>query len=152
MTAANDDAAGRDQPFSTGRSGVHTIHVRLDRGAESGSHTARRHCSDSAIAAHLFGLTPSDRVLQFASLNWDTCLEEILPALTSGASLLINDEAYTGSFPRFLRMLAADRVTVLDLPSAYWHELVHYLWRKARPFPTASALSLSGERRSAQPG
>ena len=29
---------------------------------------------------------PGDRVLQFASLNWDTCFEEILPTLTAGAT------------------------------------------------------------------
>jgi amino acid adenylation domain-containing protein len=75
----------------------------------------------------LFGLTPSDRVLQFASLNWDTCLEEILPTLTTGASLVFNDEAHSGSFPRFLRMIENERITVLDLPTAFWHELVGYL-------------------------
>lgn len=75
----------------------------------------------------LFDLTPADRVLQFASLNWDTCFEEILPTLTTGATLVFDDEAYTGSFPRFLRMVARRRVTVLDLPTAFWHELVHYL-------------------------
>jgi nonribosomal peptide synthetase protein VioO len=75
----------------------------------------------------LFGLTADDRVLQFASLNWDTCFEEILPALTTGAALVFDDDAYSGSFPRFLRMVARQRITVLDLPSAYWHELVTYL-------------------------
>lgn len=75
----------------------------------------------------LFGLTPADRVLQFASLNWDTCFEEILPALTSGACLVFDPDAYSGSFPRFLRMVARQQLSVLDLPSAYWHELVTYL-------------------------
>jgi amino acid adenylation domain-containing protein len=75
----------------------------------------------------LFGLTSADRVLQFASLNWDTCLEEILPTLTTGAALVINGEAHTGSFPRFLRMIESERISVLDLPTAFWHELVNYL-------------------------
>src|SRR2546430_1153282 len=45
----------------------------------------------TAIAAtlrslrELFAITPADRLLQFAALNWDTCFEEILPALTGGA-------------------------------------------------------------------
>lgn len=74
----------------------------------------------------LFGLTPDDRVLQFASLNWDTCFEEILPTLTVGAALVFHDEAHSGSFPRFLRMVENERITVLNLPTAFWHELVHY--------------------------
>ncbi|MUM30715.1 amino acid adenylation domain-containing protein, partial [Mycobacterium sp. CBMA361] len=60
----------------------------------------------------LFALTPDDRVLQFASLGWDTCLEEILPALTAGATLIFDDAAYSGSFPRFVRMLAEQSVTM----------------------------------------
>lgn len=77
--------------------------------------------------SELFSITPDDRVLQFASLNWDTCFEEILPSLTSGATLVINDAAYTGSFPRLLRMIEHERVTVLDLPTAFWHELVIHM-------------------------
>ncbi len=33
-----------------------------------------------ASLRELFGLSTSDRVLPFASLNWDTCFEEVLPA------------------------------------------------------------------------
>lgn len=75
----------------------------------------------------LFDISEKDRVLQFASLNWDTSFEEILPTLTSGAALVFDDEAYTGSFPRFLRMIEREGITVLDLPTAFWHELVYHL-------------------------
>ena len=34
----------------------------------------------------LFAITPDDRVLQFASLSWDTSFEELLPTLTAGAT------------------------------------------------------------------
>lgn len=94
----------------------------------------------------LFGITPQDRVLQFASLSWDTCLEEILPTLTSAATLVFDDQAYTGSFPRFLRMLEREQITVLDLPTAYWHEFVRYLaeWRVTVP-PSVRLMIIGGE-------
>jgi nonribosomal peptide synthetase protein VioO len=98
--------------------------------------TPRRAIASAVASLHdLFGLTPADRVLQFASLNWDTCFEEILPTLTTGASLVFNDEAHSGSFPRILRMIENERITVLDLPTAFWHELVGYLveYRAALP-------------------
>ncbi|WP_395292456.1 AMP-binding protein [Kitasatospora hibisci] len=90
--------------------------------------TPRRAIS-AAVASlrDVFGLTPDDRVLQFASLNWDTCFEEILPTLTAGAALVLDAEAHSGSLPRFLRMVERERITVLDLPTAFWHELVLHL-------------------------
>ncbi|MEU3497631.1 amino acid adenylation domain-containing protein [Kitasatospora cineracea] len=84
----------------------------------------------SAVAGSLrglFGVRPEDRVLQFASLNWDTCFEEILPTLTAGARLVFDPEAHSASFPRLLRAVERRGVTVLDLPTAFWHELVLHL-------------------------
>jgi nonribosomal peptide synthetase protein VioO len=92
----------------------------------------------------LFGLTPADRVLQFASLSWDTCFEEILPALTGGAALIFHDDAYSRSFPRMLRMIAASGVTVLDLPTAFWHELVRHLADERATLPPCVRLVVIG--------
>lgn len=92
----------------------------------------------------LFGLTPEDRVLQFASLNWDTCFEEILPTLTTGAALVFDAEAQSGSFPRFLRMVERERITVLDLPTAFWHELVLHLAEDRLPLPDCVRLLVIG--------
>ncbi|MEV6397484.1 AMP-binding protein [Streptomyces sp. NPDC051907] len=87
-----------------------------------------------------------DRVLQFASLNWDTCFEEILPALAAGAALVIDDAAHAGSFARFLELLDRERITLADLPTAYWHELVHHLVRERRPLPPSlRTLVIGGE-------
>lgn len=77
--------------------------------------------------AEFLDIRSDDRVLQFASLNWDTSFEEILPALTRGATLVFDDDAHAGSMPRFLRMIDRLSLTVLDLPTAFWHELVHHL-------------------------
>jgi amino acid adenylation domain-containing protein len=96
-----------------------------------------------AIAAAVTSLTPvmgvgpGDTVLQFASLNWDTCFEEILTALTGGATLVFDDDAYSGSFPRFLKMIDRYQISVLDLPTAFWHELVTFLTDDAVPVPAS---------------
>ena len=80
----------------------------------------------------LFGIRPDDRVLQFASLNWDTAFEEILPSLASGARVVFGCDAYTGSLTHLLRLVDRRRVSVLDLPTAVWHELVLHLRTAAR--------------------
>lgn len=95
----------------------------------------------------LFGLTPEDRVLQFASLGWDTCLEEILPALTAGAAVVFDDAAHSGSLPRFVRMVAEQDVTMLDLPTAFWHELVLYLHEEQVGLPESVRLVVIGGER-----
>lgn len=97
--------------------------------------------------AELFELTPADRVLQFASLSWDTCFEEILPALTSGATVVFDCEAHCGSMPRFLRMVEQRRITVLDLPTAFWHELVRYLHEEPVSLPGSLRLVIIGGER-----
>ncbi|MFI7421290.1 AMP-binding protein [Nonomuraea sp. NPDC049684] len=92
----------------------------------------------------LFGITPADRVLQFASLNWDTCLEEILPALTGGAALVFHDGVHSGSFRRMLRAVADERISVLDLPTAFWHELVRHLADEGTALPPCVRLVIIG--------
>ncbi|MFD8782729.1 AMP-binding protein [Kitasatospora sp. NPDC059599] len=107
--------------------------------------TPRRAVTTTARAlGELFGLTPEDRVLQFASLNWDTCFEEILPALTTGAALVLDRDAHSGSFPRLLRMVERERITVLDLPTAFWHELVHHLVDSGDRLPSCLRLLVIG--------
>lgn len=100
-----------------------------------------------AALRDLFGLTSTDRVLQFASLGWDTCLEEMLPTLTAGAALVFDDAAQCGSFPRFVRMLADRRITVVDLPTAFWHELVLYLHEERAGLPECVRLVVIGGER-----
>lgn len=95
----------------------------------------------------LFAVTPEDRVLQFASLGWDTCLEEILPALTAGATLVFDDAAHSGSFPPFIRMLAEREITVLDLPTAFWHELALFLHEEHAALPDSVRLVVIGGER-----
>ena len=92
----------------------------------------------------LFAITPDDRVLQFASLNWDTAFEEILPTLAAGAAVVSSAEAHTGSMPRLLRMIERQRVSVLDLPTAVWHELVLHLSETGAGLPDAVRLCVIG--------
>jgi non-ribosomal peptide synthetase component F len=98
----------------------------------------------TAALRTLFAITPADRVLQFASLNWDTCFEEILPTLTSGATLVLDADAHRGSFAHFLRAVERQRVSVLDLPTAFWHELVRHLTEDGATLPGCVRLVITG--------
>lgn len=71
--------------------------------------------------AEAYQLTRDDRVVQFAETSFDTHAEEIWPTLASGGTLVLLPEG-PQSLPE---LLAADpEITVLDLPTAYWQELL----------------------------
>jgi len=69
-------------------------------------------------------LNEQDRVLQFASLSFDTSIEEIIPPLSAGATLVIRPNNMVDSIPHFLIACEEMGITVLDLPTAFWHELL----------------------------
>jgi amino acid adenylation domain-containing protein len=73
-----------------------------------------------------YALTPADTVLQFASMSFDTFAEEVFPTLAAGATLVLGPDAGE-SLPGFLAAGRGDDLTVLDLPTPYWHELVAQL-------------------------
>ncbi|MBD2020581.1 amino acid adenylation domain-containing protein [Leptolyngbya sp. FACHB-36] len=73
-----------------------------------------------------FDLQPSDRVLQFSSLSFDIAVEELFPSLIQGATVVLRTEACI--VPKhFVQFIQEHQITVLDLPTAFWHELVHEL-------------------------
>jgi amino acid adenylation domain-containing protein len=85
--------------------------------------------SHRALAARVewmcasYQVVPQDRVLQFAAVSFDTHVEEIFPTLASGATLVLPDES-GAMLTDFLATPPAAGLTILDLPTAYWHELV----------------------------
>jgi amino acid adenylation domain-containing protein len=93
-------------------------------------------------------LGSGDRVLQFASISFDTSAEEIYPALASGAALVLRNDAMLGSTPEFLRSCAAWEISVLDLPTAFWHELVARLDAESASLPAALRLVVIGGERA----
>ncbi|MGH7804660.1 MAG: AMP-binding protein, partial [Candidatus Binatia bacterium] len=101
-------------------------------------------------AAESYGLGPNDRVLQYASIGFDTSVEEIFPALTRGATLVLRSGAVIESVPAFLELCERSGITVLDLPTAYWHELTAHLAAERTDLPPTIRLCIIGGE-AAQP-
>ncbi|HET8841668.1 MAG TPA: AMP-binding protein, partial [Ktedonobacteraceae bacterium] len=76
------------------------------------------YCMELAKAYHY---SVNDRVLQFASLSFDTCCEEIYPALFSGATVVLRDDemAFTPSI--CAQRVNAWHISILNMPTAFWH-------------------------------
>jgi amino acid adenylation domain-containing protein len=93
--------------------------------------------SHGALANHIaatldrFALGPHDRVLQFTPLTVDVFLEEMLPTLVAGATLVLRSDGMANSAWSFFDGVRAEGITVLNLPTAFWHQLVraeHVKW------------------------
>ena len=95
-------------------------------------------------AQKMFALRPDDRILQFASIGFDTAVEEIFPALVSGASLVLRTDAMLSSAATFLQKCRDWGVTVWDLPTAYWHQLTTELESAALALPEQWRLVIIG--------
>ncbi len=86
--------------------------------------------SHGALAAFAHGAIPAydlkadDRVLQFHSLAFDASVEEIHVSLARGATLIVPDLDLLGSARRFLQFVGEQRISVVSMPTVYWHELV----------------------------
>ncbi|MFD9433469.1 amino acid adenylation domain-containing protein [Streptomyces sp. NPDC060002] len=89
-----------------------------------------------AGASHRYGPRRGDRVLGFAPLHFDTSVEEIFLTLCAGATLVVRTDDMTDSVPAFLDACARLRISFLDLPTAYWHEVAHAVSTGAAALPT----------------
>ena len=85
--------------------------------------------SHAALLNHLlvcqekYEITPADRVLQFASTSFDVSLEQLLLPLISGACAVMRGPELW-SIEELFDRIKRHQITVADLPTAYWHQLV----------------------------
>ncbi|MFG1810664.1 amino acid adenylation domain-containing protein [Streptomyces sp. NPDC049040] len=128
------------QPGSAAADAAYVIYTSGSTGVPKGVAVGHR-----ALAARVawmreaYELGPGDRIVQFASLSFDTHAEEIFPALAAGARIdLLPEGAITLTDH-------LDGVTVLDLPTAYWHHLVDEIDRIDWP-DTLRLVILGGEQ------
>ena len=95
-------------------------------------------------ASRRYGITATDRVLQFHSPSFDSSVEEIFVALCTGATLVVRGPQTLGSTRWFLDEVDKQGVTVLDLPTSFWHTLVRDLSAGRITWPSAVTLVIIG--------
>ncbi|RAM48827.1 MAG: hypothetical protein C6Y22_25745 [Hapalosiphonaceae cyanobacterium JJU2] len=98
--------------------------------------------TEAAIAE--YELSVRDRVLQFASISFDTAVEEIYPCLMCGATLVLRTNEIVSSISAFLKKCRTWMITVLDLPTAYWHQMVSELATANLTLPESLRLVIIG--------
>jgi amino acid adenylation domain-containing protein len=130
---------------TTPRSLAYVIYTSGSTGKPRGVELTHQGLVNHGVAAiDLYGLTASDRVLQFASISFDIAIEEILPTWFAGGCVIPRGEHVPITPAEFLRWIGSQKITVLDLPTAYWHELVHEVAECEQTLPESLRLVIVG--------
>ncbi|MEJ6486183.1 amino acid adenylation domain-containing protein [Nostoc punctiforme UO1] len=99
-------------------------------------------------ASQAYKIEADDRILQFASISFDTSAEEIYPCLTRGATLVLRTDKMLASVSTFLETCQNWGINILNLPTSYWHELAANLETSTTNFPSSVRLVIIGGERA----
>ncbi len=92
-------------------------------------------------------LGAGDRFLQFASPSFDVLAEELFPIWLAGGAVVIPPPQMTGPGIDLVELAERERVSVAELPAAYWHEWVRELDRTGKRPPAPLRLVIVGAER-----
>ncbi|MCC4598284.1 amino acid adenylation domain-containing protein [Xanthomonas campestris pv. phormiicola] len=101
----------------------------------------RNYC---VAAATRYGLRGGDRVLQCSSPSFDIAVDEIFATLASGATLVLLPGQRLPAIAEFARVIEQQRISVLNLPTAYWHAWMAEQADSAAPLPATLRLVVCG--------
>jgi amino acid adenylation domain-containing protein len=94
-----------------------------------------------------YALTEKDNVLQFSTLGFDISVEEIFPCWLVGGTLVFMPDGMLESPEDLFLFINQERISFLDLPTSYWHEIAAML--KGPEFPECvRVIAIGGEKAS----
>ncbi len=91
-----------------------------------------------------YRLRPGDRVLQFCSISFDVSVEELFPTWSSGATVVLRPDDAPILGRSWAEWLRRQRLSVMNLPTAYWHEWVRDLHSLGEALPPELRLVVVG--------
>ncbi|HVF56636.1 MAG TPA: amino acid adenylation domain-containing protein, partial [Pyrinomonadaceae bacterium] len=117
--------AGRVESDATAQNLAYVIYTSGSTGKPKGVLIPHRSVVNHnfAVVAR-YDLRPSDRVLQFASLSFDVAVEEIFPTWLGGGCVVLRSPQLLNSDTAFFEFIEREGVTVVNLPTPYWNELI----------------------------
>ncbi|AOM39414.1 non-ribosomal peptide synthetase [Xenorhabdus hominickii] len=88
-----------------------------------------------------------DRILQFATVAFDTSVSDIFPTLASGATLVLRPSHIRIPDMTFVDFLREQQITIIDLPTAFWHHWVQEMMAGRSGFsPYLHTVIIGGEK------
>jgi amino acid adenylation domain-containing protein len=93
--------------------------------------------------SHLFKLSSSDRVPLMAPIAFDMAIEEMIPPLISGCTLVVSRSKFI-SMDGLTREIIQNSYTILNIPAPLWHEWTEYLEANELQLPPQIRLVITG--------
>ncbi|HEX6372563.1 MAG TPA: amino acid adenylation domain-containing protein [Longimicrobium sp.] len=130
---------------------AYVIHTSGSTGRPKGVGVSHRALGSHNLAVvERYGLAAADRASQLTSIGFDISVEEIFPTWAAGGAVVFRPERVAGFGSEFMAWLARAGVTVLNIPTAFWHAWVHDLAASGDALPPALRLVVVGGEK-AQP-
>lgn len=101
----------------------------------------------TAMVRH-YGLQPTDRVLQFASMSFDVAAEECFPTWAAGATVVLRPNEPVPAFSDFRQFIEDHGLTVLNLPTPYWAEWIGAIEQSGTALPLSIRLVIVGSEKA----
>src|ERR687886_738282 len=129
---------------------AYVIYTSGSTGKPKGVLIAHRGLVNHGVAVvKQYDLQSCDRILQFSSISFDIAVEELFPSWIAGATVILRSEGMLSSSMDLRQAIEQQRLTVLNLPTAYWHQWVHSLSLSNQPLPeTLRLVVVGGEKAS----
>lgn len=95
-----------------------------------------------------YEISSNDVTLQLASISFDTAGEEIYPTLATGGTLYLADDRMFASARDFVEICEQEKLTFLDLPTAFWHQIATAMADEDLQLPECTRLLIIGGERA----
>ena len=149
MDGAGPDGAGPDLPeVPEPESLAYVVYTSGSTGRPKGAMIEHRSLVTFARdVGDRLGLGAGDRFLQFASPSFDVLAEELFPTWLAGGAVVISTRHIIDGGVDLAELVERERLTVMELPTAYWHEWVRELDRQGRQLSSCLRLVIIGGER-----
>ncbi|BAY10595.1 non-ribosomal peptide synthetase [Calothrix sp. NIES-2098] len=106
--------------------------------------THRNLVTHSLAISETWDLAESDRVLLLPSLKGDTFIESLFPTWVTGATAILQSQEVQNSAAQFFSFVAQQQITVVNLATSFWYELVKELSASSPTLPASLRLVMVG--------
>jgi amino acid adenylation domain-containing protein len=139
------DRARHAVPLQTSHSLAYIIYTSGSTGRPKGVMVEHRQVVNYVCSSRReYEMSPRDRLLLFASVSFDMAVENIFCTLCSGATLVLRDDEAMNGLEGFARVCTTQGITVLGLPTAWWHRLMSELDGGQGTWPAGVRLTVIG--------